>query len=43
LLVGLVDTFGRVLLPAALADMGIYTMMAAVLFIKPRGLFPARG
>jgi len=43
LLVGLVDTFGRVLLPAALADMGIYSMMAAVLFIKPRGLFPARG
>jgi branched-chain amino acid transport system permease protein len=43
LMVGLVDTFGRVLLPAALADMGIYTMMAAVLFIKPRGLFPARG
>ncbi len=43
LLVGLVDTFGRVLLPAALADMGIYTMMAAVLFIKPRGLSPARG
>ena len=43
LLVGLVDTFGRVLLPAALADMGIYAMMAAVLFIKPQGLFPARG
>jgi len=43
LMVGLVDTFGRVLLPAALADMGIYTMMAVVLFIKPQGLFPARG
>ena len=43
LMVGLVDTFGRVLLPAALADMGIYTMMASVLFIKPQGLFPARG
>ena len=42
-MVGMVDTFGRVLLPAALADMGIYTMMAAVLFIKPQGLFPARG
>jgi branched-chain amino acid transport system permease protein len=43
LLVGLVDTFGRVLLPAALADIGIYAMMAAVLFVKPEGLFPARG
>jgi branched-chain amino acid transport system permease protein len=42
-LVGLVDTFGRVLLPAALADMGIYFLMAVVLFAKPRGLFPARG
>ncbi len=43
LLVGLVDTFGRVLLPAALADMGIYTVMAAVLFVRPDGLFAARG
>jgi len=43
LLVGLVDTFGRVLLPAALADMGIYAVMAAVLFVKPGGLFSARG
>jgi branched-chain amino acid transport system permease protein len=43
ILVGLVDTFGRVLLPAALADMGIYALMALVLFTRPRGLFPARG
>ena len=42
ILVGLVDTFGRVLLPAALADMGIYTLMAVVLFTRPQGLFPAR-
>ena len=43
LVVGLVDTFGRVLLPAALADIGIYAVMAGVLFFKPEGLFPARG
>ena len=43
LLVGLVDTFGRVLLPAALADMGIYAVMALVLFVRPDGLFAARG
>jgi branched-chain amino acid transport system permease protein len=38
LLVGLVDTFGRVLLPA-LAGMLIYMLMAAVLLWKPEGLF----
>ena len=59
LLVGLVDTFGRVLLPttfklflepsladgvgAAVASMAIYMLMAAVLFLRPRGLFPAHG
>lgn len=59
LLVGLVDTAGRTLLPALLqALMGpsvaanagpavssilIYVLMAAVLFWKPNGLFPARG
>ena len=57
LLVGLVDTFGRILLPAAfklvldpstadgvgasLSSMSIYIVMAAVLFFRPRGLFPA--
>jgi branched-chain amino acid transport system permease protein len=41
LLVGVVDTFGRVLLPPALASMGIYILMAAVLFWKPQGLFPS--
>jgi branched-chain amino acid transport system permease protein len=41
LLVGVVDTFGRVLLPPALASMGIYILMAAVLIWKPQGLFPS--
>ena len=48
LVVGMVDTFGRVLpqlagLPTALAEMAIYILMAAVLFWRPSGLFPARG
>jgi branched-chain amino acid transport system permease protein len=47
-LVGIVDTFGRVLpamagLPNAIAEMAIYILMAAVLFWRPSGLFPARG
>jgi branched-chain amino acid transport system permease protein len=57
LLVGLVDTMGRFLLPlalsafvspsaaastgAALASMSIYVVMAAILAVRPRGLFPA--
>ena len=57
LLVGIVDTMGRALLPsafrmvmdaaganaggAALASMAIYVLMAVVLAIKPKGLFPA--
>jgi branched-chain amino acid transport system permease protein len=59
LLVGLVDTLGRALLPdllalafepatarsagAAVASMAIYIVMAGVLAIRPRGLFPAHG
>src|SRR6218665_489308 len=59
LLVGMVDTLSRSLLPAALraimapeaaagvgpslASILIYVLMAAVLFFKPPGLFPARG
>lgn len=59
LLVGVVDTLSRSLLPAmlrlimssdmasgvgpALASILIYVLMAAVLFFKPQGLFPARG
>lgn len=58
-LVGVVDTAGRTLLPLgltqvmgqqaadqagpALASILIYVLMAAVLFFKPRGLFPAHG
>lgn len=39
LIVGLVDTFGRMLLPAALAEMSIYVLMAAILYWRPEGLF----
>ena len=58
LLVGMVDTVGRALLPSllrsvlppavasgvgpALASIAIYVLMAAVLFWRPQGLFPAR-
>jgi branched-chain amino acid transport system permease protein len=38
LLVGLVDTFGKVLLPAV-SGMLVYMLMAAVLLYKPEGLF----
>jgi branched-chain amino acid transport system permease protein len=57
LLVGVVDTMGRLLLPAtlsafmqpsaaastgaALASMLIYILMAVILAVRPRGLFPA--
>jgi len=57
LLVGIVDTAGRILIPllirqldlgtfgtnvgGALAAMLIYLVMAAILFWKPQGLFPA--
>jgi len=59
LLVGLVDTASRTMLPMglrefmtpsvasnlgpALASIAIYVVMAAVLFWRPQGLFPARG
>jgi branched-chain amino acid transport system permease protein len=59
LLVGMVDTMGRALLPAllrlvldpatasaagaAVASMAIYLLMAGVLAVRPRGLFPAGG
>lgn len=58
-LVGVVDTLGRIFLPllfglftdpssagtigAALASMLIYLMMAAILAVRPQGLFPANG
>ena len=38
LLVGLVDTFGKVLLPSV-SGMLVYLLMAAVLLFKPEGLF----
>ena len=38
LLVGLVDTFGKVLLPQ-MSGMLVYVLMAAVLLYKPEGLF----
>ncbi len=40
LLVGIVDTFGKVLFPAA-AGLLVYLLMAAVLLWKPEGLFRA--
>jgi branched-chain amino acid transport system permease protein len=50
LAVGFVDTFGRAFLPSvlgfplgpAVASVGVYAFMAAVLIWRPRGLFPAR-
>ena len=40
-LVGVADTLGRVFLPAGISQVGIYLFMAAILFWRPRGLFPA--
>ncbi len=40
LLVGIVDTFGKVLFPS-LAGMLIYLLMAAMLLWRPEGLFKA--
>src|SRR5208282_803665 len=40
ILVGFIDTWARMLLPSALGDTGIYLLMAGVLYLKPRGLFP---
>ena len=38
LLVGIVDTFGKVLFPEA-AGIAVYLLMAAILLWKPEGLF----
>ena len=43
MLIGLIDTFGRIFLPAALGSIIIYLLMAAVLLFRPAGLFPAPG
>jgi branched-chain amino acid transport system permease protein len=40
LLIGIVDTFGRVLLPPALGSMVIFVLMAMILAWRPQGLFP---
>jgi branched-chain amino acid transport system permease protein len=40
LMIGIVDTFGRVLLPSALGSMVIFILMAAILAWRPQGLFP---
>jgi branched-chain amino acid transport system permease protein len=40
LLIGTVDTFGKVLLPAA-AGVLVYVLMALILIWKPQGLFKA--
>jgi branched-chain amino acid transport system permease protein len=40
LIIGVVDTFGRVLLPPALGSMVIFMLMAAILAWRPKGLFP---
>jgi branched-chain amino acid transport system permease protein len=42
LLVGLVDTFGKVLVPSV-AGLSVYLLMAAMLLWKPEGLFKANG
>jgi branched-chain amino acid transport system permease protein len=43
LLVGIVDTFGRVTLTPALGSMVIFILMAAILTFRPKGLFPVHG
>jgi branched-chain amino acid transport system permease protein len=40
MLIGIVDTLGRVLLPPALGSMVIFVLMACILAWRPRGLFP---
>jgi branched-chain amino acid transport system permease protein len=43
LIIGVADTFGRVLLPPALGSMVIFMLMAAILAWRPQGLFPVHG
>ena len=43
ILVGLIDTFGRLLLPPLFGDISVYLLMAAILSWRPQGLFPANG
>jgi branched-chain amino acid transport system permease protein len=41
LLVGVIDTFGRILFPPAIGSMMIFLLMAVILACRPQGLFPA--
>lgn len=43
LIVGLVDTLARILLPPALGSMAIFILMAAILAWRPKGLVPVHG
>lgn len=43
ILIGVLDTLGRVLLPPALGSMVIFMAMAAILAWRPKGLFPVHG
>ena len=43
LIIGIVDTFGRVLLSPALGSVTIFLAMAAILTVRPKGLFPGHG
>jgi branched-chain amino acid transport system permease protein len=43
ILIGVMDTFGRVLLPAALGSMLIFVLMAIILAARPKGLFIVHG
>lgn len=38
LFVGLLDTLGRAMLPGSISDVGIYALMAAILYVSPQGL-----
>jgi branched-chain amino acid transport system permease protein len=43
LLMGVVDTLGRIVLTPALGSMAIFIVMAAILAWRPKGLFPVHG
>jgi branched-chain amino acid transport system permease protein len=43
LLVGVIDTVGRVTLPTGFGNVLIYVLMAMILFWRPRGLFATHG
>ncbi|OAN75716.1 ABC transporter permease [Sulfitobacter sp. EhC04] len=41
IMIGMVDTFGRVMFPPAISSILIYLLMVLILAFRPRGLFPA--